>query len=180
MILPSESTGQESWQHALARDELADRLDRLFCHHLLMVHRSLAVSNRLTGTPRLLLRRPLQRETHDHLRMANRLAGRVTQLGGVLTADPSDLVYRAPGGSFDLPQDTSDVYSILEQALESSATAIRAYHDLLDRIGDHDTVTRRLVEDLTAEVTTRQHESRSSLGHGSPEAGPFTTDGSAE
>ena len=76
--------------------------------------------------------------------VAERLAARLAQLGGEITADPTDFVTRAPIQEFSLPDDFGDVIGILTIALDYQRHVIGVYADLLDRLGPVDLVTHRL------------------------------------
>jgi ferritin-like protein len=141
-------------------DELCDRLDRLYCYHLMMVQWSIATEGRLTATARRLLQTELDRESRFHLDAANRLAKRVTQLGGKVTADPSDILYRAPVDSFDVPDNPADHRSVLTHLHKLITSASAAYRGLLDRTKDQDPVTQRIVEDLLAAARVRMGDLR--------------------
>ena len=92
----------------LAVHDVIDALDSFYCHNVIAALWADAVANRLEGMALYLLGDEL-REVADHARgAARRLADRIGDLGGAITADPRQLIDRAPGeGEFTIP-DCSD------------------------------------------------------------------------
>ena len=77
---------------------------------------------------------------------ADRIAQRITQLGGNPDFNPSGLAERsvseyAEGGS---------LVQMIEENLVAERIAIDTYHEAIRFIGDKDTTTRRLLEDILA------------------------------
>jgi len=87
---------------------------------------------------------------------ARRLADRIGDLGGAITADPRQLLNRSPGTEeFTLP-DCSDVASIGEYGLQRLNIIIAAYEAFLDKVRGTDDVSFHLVlEPLAAETHQR-------------------------
>ena len=85
-----------------------DALDSFYCHNVIVSLWADAVANRLEGLAIYLLSDELP-EVAEHARMAAaRLADRIGDLGGAITADPRQLLDRAPGNyEFTIP-DCSD------------------------------------------------------------------------
>lgn len=150
MTNPTTSPGD-----VLGPDELSDRLDRLYCYHLMMVQWSLATTGRLTMSARQLLQTDLEQDARCHLDTANRLAQRVNQLGGTVTSDPSDLLYRAPIDAFDLPDKHADHQAVLTHLDEFITSVLSEYRTLLDLIDATDSVSQRIIEDLVETATIR-------------------------
>ena len=153
MTSPTTSPGD-----VIGPDELSDRLDRLYCYHLMMVQWSLATAGRLTMSARQLLQNDLERDGRCHLDSANRLAQRVNQLGGTVTSDPSDLLYRAPIDTFDLPDKHADHQAVLIHLEKFITSALSEYRTLLDLIGSTDPASQRIIEDLVETATIRLRE----------------------
>lgn len=145
----------------LGPDELSDRLDRLYCFHLMMVQWSLATAGRLAASARHLLQTDLARDSRFHLESASRLAERVTQLGGTVTGDPCDLPYRAPIDSIRMPNNPAGHHEVLVLLDRVTTSAISAYLVLLNVIGGSDPVSQRIIEDLLKAATTRLGDVRS-------------------
>jgi hypothetical protein len=74
-----------------------DDLDTFYCHNIVASLWADAVANRLEGMAIYLLSDELP-EVAEHARAAAaRLADRIGDLGGAITADPRQLIDRAPG-----------------------------------------------------------------------------------
>jgi hypothetical protein len=157
---PRMTTTTISSSDVIGPDELSDRLDRLYCYHLIMVQWSLAMSGRLTVSARRLLQTDLERDARSHLDTANGLAQRVIQLGGTVTSDPSDLLYRAPIGSFELPDNPADNQAVLAHMDGLIMSALSEYRTLLDLIDATDPVSQQIIQDLLATATVRLEEVR--------------------
>jgi ferritin-like protein len=91
-----------------AVQNVIDELDSFYCHNIVVSLWADAVANRLEGMAIYLLSDELP-EVAEHARTAaRRLADRIGDLGGANTADPRQLIDRAPGGiEFTIP-DCSD------------------------------------------------------------------------
>ena len=77
---------------------------------------------------------------------ADRIAQRITQLGGTPNFNPSGLAERSvseyvEGGS---------LVQMIEENLVAERIAIDTYHEAIRFVGDKDTTTRRMLEDILA------------------------------
>jgi len=109
-----------------------ETLDGFYCHNVVVGLWADAVANRLEGMALYLLGDEL-REVADHAHgAARRLADRVGDLGGAITADPRPLIDRAPGeGEFTIP-DCSDPRAIVTYAVRRLNIIISAYQAFLE------------------------------------------------
>lgn len=82
-----------------------------------------------------------QEEQHAHS-----LASRISQLGGVPNLDPRGMSDRAH--SDYVP--ATDIRVMLEENLIAERVAIDSYTHVIRWLGEHDTTTRRVVEDILA------------------------------
>jgi ferritin-like protein len=125
-----------------------DDLDSFYCHNIVASLWADAVANRLEGMAIYLLSDELP-EVAEHARAAaRRLADRIGDLGGAVTADPRQLIDRAPGGTeFAIP-DCSDPRAIISYALHRLDVIITAYQAFLDRVRGRDDVSFALVVGL--------------------------------
>jgi ferritin-like protein len=113
-----------------------DDLDSFYCHNVVASLWADAVANRLEGMAIYLLSDELP-EVAEHARAAaRRLAGRIGDLGGAVTADPRQLIDRAPGGTeFTIP-DCSDPRAIISYALHRLTSSSRPTRRSWTRCGD--------------------------------------------
>jgi hypothetical protein len=100
----------------LAADDVIDALDSFYCHNVIVALWCDAVANRLEGPAIYLLSDEIP-EVAEHARdAAARLAERIGDLGGAITADPRQFIDRAPGSyEFTIP-DCSDPRAITTYA----------------------------------------------------------------
>jgi len=138
--------------------DLADKLDRLYCYEQVVAHWCQAVDNRLTGPATFLLPDELTEVAEAARATGERLAGRIAQLGGKITANPSAFVARAPIERFEVPADPADLSGILALALRYERLAIGAYAALSERVRDHDVVTHRLLVKILAAKLEREDD----------------------
>jgi ferritin-like protein len=140
-----------------------DDLDSFYCHNVVASLWADAVANRLEGMAIYLLSDELP-EVAEHARAAaRRLAGRIGDLGGAITADPRRLIDRAPGGNeFTIP-DCSDPHAIISYALQRLDVIITAYQAFLDTIRGRDDVSFALVVGLLGAEAHRRADVMAAL-----------------
>ena len=78
---------------------------------------------------------------------ADRLAERIVQLGGEPDFSPDSLVKRSHA-EYD---DSSDLKAMIKANLIAERVAIEAYSQIIALIGEKDSTTRRLVEDILSQ-----------------------------
>ena len=143
-----------------------DDLDSFYCHNIVASLWADAVANRLEGMAIYLLSDELP-EVADHARKAAReLAGRIGDLGGAVTADPRQLVDRAPGGSEFTVPDCSDPRAIISYALVRLDIIIAAYQAFLEEVRGRDDVSFALVVGLLAAEEHRRADAAAALRFG--------------
>jgi ferritin-like protein len=147
----------------LAADDVIGALDSFYCHNIVVSLWADAVANRLEGMAIYLLSDELP-EVAGHARAAaRRLADRIGDLGGAITADPRQLLDRAPGNyEFTIP-DCSDPRAITRYALQRLDVIIDAYQDFLDKARGRDDVSFALVVNLLAAETHRRADVAAAL-----------------
>ena len=150
----------------LTVEDVIDALDSFYCHNVVAALWGDAVANRLEGMAIYLLSDELP-EVAEHARgAARRLADRIGDLGGAITADPRQLIDRAPGASeFTIP-DCSDPRAITSYALQRLDIIIAAYQAFLDMVRGRDDVSFALVVGLLGAETHRRADVKAALaGH---------------
>jgi ferritin-like protein len=122
-----------------------------------------AVANRLQGLAIYLLSDELPEVADDARKAASRVADRIGDLGGAVTADPRQLLDRAPGDyEFAIP-DCSDPKAIASYALLRVNEIIAAYQAFLDKVRGRDDVSFSLVVHLLAAQTHRRADIEAAL-----------------
>ena len=147
----------------LAAEDVIDALDSFYCHNVVAALWADAVANRLEGPAIYLLSDEIP-EVAEHARAAAaRLADRIGDLGGAVTADPRQLIDRAPGGNeFTIP-DCSDPRAITTYALQRLNIIIAAYQAFLDKVRGHDDVSFALIVSLLDAETHRRADVKAAL-----------------
>jgi ferritin-like protein len=129
----------------VAPEAVVADLDRLRAAHVVAEQWLLAVENRLQGPALYLLDDELPELTEINRQAAAALAGRVAELDGAITGDPSLLIEVSGLSAFELPADPSDPAAITDYALERVRELIGAYGEALERTRDADELTHRLL-----------------------------------
>ena len=143
--------------------EVTRDLDSFYCYNLTRVHYALALTTRLEGQATFLLGDELKEVVEDSLAGARRLADRVGDLGGEVTADPGATVAVSPFTEFSMPDSNSDVRAILTHALEGTRTIVSAYGDFLERVRGRDEISHRLVVGLLEKEVHREADLQAAL-----------------
>jgi len=87
---------------------------------------------------------------------ADRIAQRIVQLGGEPDFSPDTLLQRSHA-AYDA---SSDLKDMIRSNLVAERVAIEAYSQMIAMIGDKDTTTRRLLEDILADEQQHADELR--------------------
>jgi ferritin-like protein len=138
-------------------------LDSFYCYNITAALWADAIINRLEGLAIFLLGDELAEIAGRARAAARRLADRIGDLGGAITADPRQLLDRSPGtAEFTLP-DCSDVASIGEYGLQRLNIIIAAYEAFLDKVRGTDDVSFHLVLELLAAETHQRADIQAAL-----------------
>ena len=144
-------------------EEIVDTLDSYYCYNLVVMHFSHALRNRLEGQAAFLLGDELEENAEQGLKAAKKLADRIGDLGGVVSADPTQFVERSPLEEFSLPDSNSEVGVILGFVLERIRMIIGEYGAFLERVRGRDEISHLLVLDLLKEQGARESEIEAAL-----------------
>jgi len=144
-------------------EEIVDTLDSYYCYNLVVMHFSHALRNRLEGQAAFLLGDELEENAEQGLKAAKKLADRIGDLGGVVSADPTQFVERSPLETFSLPDSNSEVGVILGFVLERIRMIIGEYGAFLERVRGRDEISHLLVLDLLKEQVARESEIEAAL-----------------
>jgi bacterioferritin len=144
-------------------DEVVERLDGFYCYNMVVVHFCHAMVNRLEGQASFLLGDELEEVAEEALGAAKRLADRIGELGGAVTADPSLLVEKSPLAAFAMPESNSEVAVILGYVYERVCTIVGEYEAFLEMVAGRDELSRHLVLKLLGQQVTRASEIEAAL-----------------
>jgi len=128
-----------------------------------VMHFSHALHNRLEGQTAFLLGDELEENAEQSLKAARKLADRIGDLGGEVTADPTHFVERSLLREFSLPASNSEVGNILGFVLERIRMIIGEYAAFLERARGRDEISHLLVLDLLKEQVARESEIEAAL-----------------
>jgi ferritin-like protein len=150
--------------------EVIDALDSFYSHNVVVSLWADAVANRLEGSAIYLLSDEIPEVAESARAAAARLADRIGDLGGAITADPRQLLDRAPGDEeFTIP-DCSDPRAITTYALRRLTMIIDAYQAFLDKVRGRDDVSFALVVRLLGAETHRRADVQAALAGQGPGA----------
>jgi ferritin-like protein len=144
-------------------EEIVATLDSYYCYNLVVMHFSHALHNRLEGQAAFLLGDELEEIAVQSLESARKLADRIGDLGGEVTADPTLFVERSPLGEFSLPASNSEMGIILSFVLERICMIIREYAAFLECVRGRDEISHLLLLDLLKEQVAREAEIEAAL-----------------
>lgn len=152
----------------MAADDTIKALDSFYCANVVMALWADAVANRLTGSAVFLIGSEEFEEIADNSRAAARkLADRIGDLGGEITANPRDLVDRLPGDlEFTIP-DCSDPIAISAEGVRQLTALTEAYQQFLNQVRGSDDISFHLVLKLLAAETHRKADIEAALATGS-------------
>jgi bacterioferritin len=128
--------------------EIIDALDSFHAQSWVIVHFSLGLKNRLEGQTAFLLSKELEEKAQESIKHAKKIAERIAELGGVLTADPTEFVMLSPMKRFSMPRSNLDIYEILSFILKLEQSIIKTYGNFLNRIGDKDYLTYHVLQEI--------------------------------
>src|SRR5215468_6804458 len=141
-------------RRGLKASEITRRLDGFYCYNVSVALWADAVANRLAGPALYLLADELAEVAQDARAASARLADRLGDLGGAVTADPRELPGRFPA-DFTIPANCADPAAILNAAAPNLRAVIDAYEDFLDQVRGKDDVSHHLVTKLLGKETHR-------------------------
>ncbi len=92
----------------------------------------------------------------DELKHAGMLVERIIQLGGTPILKPEDW-YKMDNCGYDAPEDPK-IKTILKQNIKGEQCAIEVYDKLLSFLGDKDSVTRNMIEEILADEVEHEED----------------------
>ena len=148
--------------------EIVSHLDSFYAQNVVNALWADAVANRVEGPVLFLLPEELSEVASFARASAARLAERIGDLGGAVTADPTELVARSVSGAFTLPGNCADLKSILDNAATVLDLLIASYQDFLDLVRARDDVSYHLVVKLLAAELHRRADIEAALSGPEP------------
>jgi len=138
--------------------ELVKELNKVYCDEWLAFYLYWYIAQIVSGRFSANIKAALEGIAKDELEHAGELAGLITALGDVPTANPMELEKNA-NFSYSLPpKNTADIDRIIRLVAEAEAGAIEVYHKLVKKTLGKDFHTHHLfLHILTEEI---EHEER--------------------
>lgn len=84
----------------------------------------------------------------DELNHAERAAERIIQLGGRPVMHPAQLIEKSGCWYRQLPEDPTDLKTVIQDVLDAEACAIEFYSKMVEKYRTTDVVTHEFFEDL--------------------------------
>ena len=153
---------------AVDRAALLDDLVRAYADEWFAHYNYHVVAHGLRGCRSPSVPRFLHRRTAEALERANRLAARITELGGRLPERLGELVERASDKPFKAPASLGDVDGVLRAVLDAERTSLRTYHALHAKTASGDGVTALLAAELLASAVRNEQTIERLLGDPAP------------
>jgi len=149
---------------ALIQDLTQAYADEWFAHYNYYF-----ASNTVSGPESPAVIKLLRYKADRALVHANRLAARISQLGGKIIPKMDDLSQHATDKPFKLPENVRDLDGVLKAVLDAERTSIRTYRRLGEKTLEKDPVTQLLTIELLAEAVEGEEQIERLLGEPAPE-----------
>ncbi|OKY77750.1 MAG: Bacterial ferritin-like protein [Candidatus Methanohalarchaeum thermophilum] len=137
-------------------DELIDDLNKALADEWLAFYQYWVGAKVIEGPMRVIVEPELKEHAEEELEHAEKLADRISQLGGDPLLEPSKWFEETNCG-YSAPED-SHVRPILEQNIEGERCAIDTYKELIDKVKGKDEVTRALLLDILKDELEHEEE----------------------
>jgi len=149
-------------------DEVLPELIRAYADEWFGHYNYYFVSRMVAGSSAESVSAFLREKSQDALSRADRLASRIIELGGTPVPKLTELVEAATDKPFKLPEDLSDVRSLLEAVLDAERTSMRTHADIYANTRDADPLTAALAIELLREATQGEQKLERLLNDAAP------------
>jgi bacterioferritin len=161
--------GKLAREFAHPTDALLAALRRAYADEWFAHFNYFSVAHAVTGPSAASIRDLLLRRSQSALVRAERLHGRLRQLGGDVPMKLTDLVEHATDKPFKLPGSPDDVDGLLRAVLDAERTTMRLQHSICELSREHDPLTAALALDLMAEAERGEQELETLLAGEAPD-----------
>jgi len=131
--------------------ELVKELNKAYCDEWLAYYLYWYMAQTVSGKMYKGISEALMQIAKDELEHAEELADLIAKLGGLPTANPSELEKNANAPYLTPPKNTSDINRIIRTVTEAEAGAIEVYKKLAKKTFGKDEVTYQLVTHILSE-----------------------------
>lgn len=151
---PPITDSQEQKSITSNRTELLAMLNRAFADEWIAYYQYWICAQLVVGPTRIEVAAELAQHAQEEFKHAQLLANRIINLGGIPLLTHNEWSTKA-GCGYDATKDAY-VKAVLEENIKAEACAIRAYHEILNAVGDNDPVTYDMILAILADEV--QHE----------------------
>jgi bacterioferritin len=149
--------------------ELRNELVRAYADEWFAHYNYFFVSHAIHGPNAPPVAALLRRKSDEALVRADRLAGRLIELGEQPVPRLTNLVDHASDKPFKLPEDLRDIEGLLKAVLDADRTSIRTFQHLHDLTRDRDALSEALVLEMLRQAVAAEQEIENLLSESAPE-----------
>jgi bacterioferritin len=150
-------------------EELLRELQRAYADEWFAHYNYFIAAQLVSGPSSASIAELLRNKSDEAFKRADRIAGRIVQLGGIPTTKLTALVEVATDKPFKLPEDLSDIDGLLRAVLDAERTSMRTHHAIHQGTAGRDPLTAAMSLDLLTEATRGEQLLEKLLGHSAPE-----------
>ena len=137
---------------------MINELSKAYAFEWVVHYYASLASNILSGHRTAVYSEIFKKAAEGEFGHANRLAKRISELGGEPVETLSEMEKLAGFGKVEFPKNRSDTAGYLKVFLKMEQHAIALYNDLANKTHGKDLVTHELAEDLLAEEVAEEEE----------------------
>ncbi|MBI2657941.1 hypothetical protein HYX08_04580 [Candidatus Woesearchaeota archaeon] len=137
---------------------LLNELNKAYAFEWVVHYYASLAANILSGHRTAVYSEIFKKAAQGEFEHANRIARRISELGGEPPQTLSDMEKLAGFGKVTFPKKRSDTAGFVKVFLEMERHAIALYNDLANKTHGKDLVTHELAEDLLAEEVAEEEE----------------------
>ena len=142
----------------LSLKELVRELNKAYCDEWLAFYLYWYIAQIVSGRSYVSIKAALEDVARDELEHAAELAGLITTLGDVPTANPMELEKNA-NTSYSLPpKNSADINRIIRVIMEAEADAIEVYHKLAKKTQGKDFHTHQVILHILSEEIAHEEK----------------------
>lgn len=138
--------------------DVIDDLNKAYADEWLAHYQYWLTGHWIRGIDADTLRNVLLEQSEDELKHAEKIAGRIIQLGGTPVMSPAKLIASSGCGYTEPPKDPTNLKQVVKDVLAAEACAIEAYNRLALKYRSTDLVTHDLFEELLSDEVSDEEE----------------------
>lgn len=142
----------------LSLKELVRELNKAYCDEWLAFYLYWYIAQIVSGRSYVSIKAALEDVARDELEHAAELAGLITTLGDVPTANPMELEKNANTAYSLPPKNSADINRIIRVIMEAEADAIEVYHKLAKKTQGKDFHTHQVILHILSEEIAHEEK----------------------